>query len=737
MTQSTNIDFQSLSIDSEYRSFRQDIVKKFFIPVLSRSISYNRAVGFFSSTSLIEVSNGLSGLVKNQGKVQLICSPYLTEEDFEVIRSGYSQRKKIIEKLLYNLYEPSNEFGQERLNLLANLIKENVLDIKIAFMKNLKTNGLYHEKMGILKDDHNNVVAFSGSLNESYTAYRMNYESIDVFCSWKSEDNLERIRRKEEAFNSIWNNHEPNMETLDIPEVTDAIIDKYLKNRPNYSIDLEEYGTSDNDHDLRPEKGEGSIQLPDGVILYTYQEEAIDEWESNNFRGIFDMATGTGKTLTALGGIIRLFRKVDGEIAIIIVCPFQHLVEQWVEDIEACGIKPIIGYSQSSQKNWKADLANSIRDQKLGIPNKEFFCFVTTNATFASSFVQRQLNRIVGNALIVADEAHNFGAQLLKTKLPENFLYRLALSATLERHNDDEGTQFLFQYFGEKCIEYTLEQAISEKKLTEYYYHPILVTLTSDEIASYLEISARIAKCFITDKNGHKTLNELGKKLAIKRSRLIAGASNKLNAIREEIEPFKEQSHILVYCGATSVLEPDQDTTPIEQDDLRQIGLVTNILGNELNMKVSQFTSRENIKERAILKEEFQKGGMLQALIAIKCLDEGVNIPAIKTAFILASTTNPKEYIQRRGRVLRLAEGKQFSRIFDFITIPYGLDEVVSLTENEISPFETLIKNELSRGHEFARIALNSFSAEKVLTALEDAYINTPYISASGGANEK
>lgn len=737
MTYSANRDFLPLSIDSEYRSFRQDIVKKFFIPVLSQSVLYKRAVGFFSSTSLIEVSNGLSGLVKNQGKVQLICSPYLTEEDFDAIRSGYFQRNRLAERLLDNLIEPSTHFEKERLNLLANLIKENILDVRIAFTKKSNSIGLYHEKMGIFTDSHHNMIAFSGSLNESVTAYKMNYESIDVYCSWKSMDDSERIRRKEDAFCSIWNNQEPNMETLEIPEIKDAIIEKYLKSQANYSIDNEEFGTGDNENDLVPEIIEEEIQLPDEISLYPFQQDALDVWEANNFRGIFDMATGTGKTLTALGGVVRLHKKLHGEIAIVIVCPFQHLVEQWVEDIEACGIKPIIGYSQSSQKNWKAELANSIRDQKLGIPHKKTFCFVTTNATFASSFVQKQLIKIVGNALIIADEAHNFGAQLLKTKLPENFPYRLALSATLERHNDEEGTEFLFRYFGEKCIEYTLERAISEKMLTEYHYHPILVTLTSDEIASYLEISARISRCIITDKNGQKTLSELGKKLAIMRSRIIAGASNKLKAIREEIAPFKEQSHILVYCGATSVLEPDKDITPIDPDDLRQIELVTNILGNELNMKVSQFTSKENMKERSILKEEFQKGEMLQALIAIKCLDEGVNIPAIKIAFILASTTNPKEYIQRRGRVLRLAAGKKYSQIFDFITIPYDIKEVVSLTQNDISPFETLIKNEISRGLEFARIAINSFSARKVLNDLENAYINTSYINTDGGEDAK
>ena len=704
------------------------------MPVFSHSVLFKRAVGFFSSTSLVEVSKGLTGLIKNQGKIQLICSPYLSEDDFNAIRNGYSERKVIVDNLLETLTEPSNSYGKERLNLLANLIKDSILDIKITFTKLPSDYGFYHEKMGIFKDSQQNVIAFSGSLNDSIAAFRMNYESIDVYCSWKSSDELDRIGRKENAFNSIWNNNEPNMETLDIPEVKDEIIRKYLKSKPNLSIDIEEYGEREGTEIRVSESHELSIHLPQGVNLYPYQKEAVDSWERNNFCGIFDMATGTGKTLTALGGIVRLFNRLDGKLAVIIVCPFQHLVEQWVEDIEACSIKPIIGYSRSSQKNWKTNLSNSIRDQKLKIPQKSFFCFVTTNATFGSDFVQNQISKIKGNALIIADEAHNFGALQLQTKLSSLFSFRLALSATLERHNDEEGTTFLYDYFGDKCIEYTLERAISENKLTEYYYYPVLVTLTPDEIDIYKEISARIAKCIVIDRYGNKTLNQLGKMLALKRARLIAGASNKLNAIRDEIKPFTDKSHILIYCGATTVLEPNQDSTPINQDDLRQIEFVTNILGNEYGMKVSQFTSREDIIERSILKREFQKGEMLQALIAIKCLDEGVNIPAIKTAFILASTTNPKEYIQRRGRVLRLAEGKEYSEIFDFITIPYELDVVGSLTINEISPFGTLIKNELKRGNEFAKIALNSFAAQKILTELEEAYLDLE-LPVHGGPN--
>jgi superfamily II DNA or RNA helicase len=718
-----NKGYQALSIASEYRSFRTDIVKEFFIPVLSETGVYKRAVGFFSSSSLLEVSEGITGLVKNNGYIQLISSPYLSEDDFEAIKRGYSERDRIRNILINHLLEPSSYFEEQRLNILANLIKDGSLNIKIAFTKNISGLGLYHEKMGIANDFDGNVIAFSGSLNESQTAFKANYEAIDVFCSWKNQDQLSRVNLKVNAFNTIWDNNEPNMVTMEFPEVKEEIIKKYLKAKPNLDVDFDEFGNMETDALLvDTDKNKIQIRIPDGISLYDYQVDAIDEWQNHDFRGIFDMATGTGKTLTALGGIVRLNDFVDGKLGIVIVCPFQHLVEQWVEDILSFGIDPIIGYSKSSQRDWKNRLSSAVRDQKLKVKNKVFFCFVTTNATYRSEFVQNQVTRIKDNALLLVDEAHNFGAESLREMLHENFKYRLALSATLERHNDEIGTNYLLNYFGEKCIYYTLERAIAEKKLTQYNYYPVLVTLSAEELEAYIEITNRLSKCIVKDKNGKETLNQLGKKLAIQRARIIAGAKNKLNAIREEIKPYRDESHILVYCGAASILEPDEDETPINSEELRQIDQVTFILGDELKMKVSQFTSKEDIEERKTLKKEFERGEMLQALIAIKCLDEGVNIPKIKTAFILASTTNPKEYIQRRGRVLRLSEGKEYSTIYDFITIPYDLHQVSSLTSSEIGQFKTLVKNELSRGYEFSRIALNSFEAERILSELEEAY---------------
>ena len=715
--------FQELDIKKEYRSLLDSVAKDFYIPLLSQAVKYQRAVGFFSSSSLVEISKGISELAKNGGKIQLVASPYLSDEDVEAIKSGYAMRDQVVkEAIRREMTEGKTPFEKARLNLLANLISDNILDIKIAFTEDSDRMGMYHEKMGIITDAEGNRVAFAGSMNESATAMTLNYESIDVFCSWKGEE--DRVIAKENAFASIWNDTEPNIKIIDFPELKQEIIEKYKRSVPDFEIDKKEYAP-DIDTVLHTDLGvysEYGPKFPEWFKLHDYQDEAITEWQKRNYRGIFDMATGTGKTYTGLGALTTLSKNIGHKLAAIIVCPYQHLVEQWVEDILKFNIDPIIGYSDSSQKDWPKRLKDAIRDQKLKVRGKEFFCFICTNATFSSDYVQTQLAKIKSDTLLMVDEAHNFGAPYLSCLLYDNYKYRLALSATLDRHNDEEGTAKLYDFFGEKCIEYTLDRAIEEKKLTKYKYYPIVVTLTEEELEAYDNLSYEIGKCIMKGTNGKMKLSSRGEKLALKRSRIVAGAKNKLTMLEEVIQPYIHDKHILVYCGATKGLEQNQDRTDVDSEDIRQIDAVTDLLSNKLGMEVSQFTSKESVEEREVLKREFSAGDTLKVLIAIKCLDEGVNIPKIKTAFILASTTNPKEYIQRRGRVLRLAEGKEYAEIYDFITLPYDTESVTSLTEAQVKRNSTLVKNELRRAEEFSRIAVNMVESASLIDEIKDAY---------------
>lgn len=384
------------------------------------------------------------------------------------------------------------------------------------------------------------------------------------------------------------------------------------------------------------------------------------------------MATGTGKTLTGLAAAEQLYRDKQKLLGIVIVVPYQHLVTQWVEDIEQFGIQPIIGFSTSPQKNWRKRLDNmTMLFNYAPLDEPESFCFITTNATFRTEAVQNMLKRLRGNILLIADEAHNLGAEHLQKALLPNADYRLALSATINRKGDSEGTAALYQYFGEVVMEYNLEQAIESKMLTPYDYSPIPpVYLTEEERLEYLALTSQIAKAIIREKNGKVKFTERAKMLLIKRARIVAGAENKIIALRDAIEKYKDDSQILVYCGATTINDPEYEEGNAPDEEIRQIDLVSRMLGQELDMKVARFTAQENQEERKQLIERFSEGEHLQVLTAIRCLDEGVNIPSVEKAFILASSTNPKEYVQRRGQVLRLYEGKTKAEIYDFVTLP-------------------------------------------------------------------
>ncbi len=713
-------------VKSEYRSLIDNIVQDFYIPFLGEAVSYKRAVGYFSSSSLVEISKGIAEMASKGGKIQIVSSPYLSNEDIEAIKKGYVDRNQVIEKALLNqiLEEPSDYYSMERLNLLSSLIADGIMDIQIAFTEDKNGIGMYHEKMGIIEDTEGNKIAFSGSNNETATAMSINYETIDVFRSWGDLNEKERVRLKENAFCSIWNDIEPNIKVLKFPNVTDALIEKYRRKLPNFNIDKEQFARRILTYASKIQEMPNQLigaRIPNDVELRQYQKNAISVWVGENYRGIYDMATGTGKTLTGLGAISKLSEDLDDVLAVVIVCPYQHLVEQWVEDIVRFNIKPIIGYSNSPQKDWKKRLIKAVRDQRLR-RDKSFFCFICTNATFTNLTVQEELSKIQSPILLVIDEAHNFGARSYIKLLDDRFMYRLALSATLDRHHDEEGTAFLYEYFGKKCIEYSLDKAVEEDKLTKYKYHPIVVYLNEDELQQYEQKSYEMSKCLIKGKDGKHRLNKYGEILAMERARIIAGANQKLDALRKYIIPYVNDNNILVYCGATNVIDEKMDCSSTDGADIRQIEAVTKILGNEFQMEVAKFTSEENMETRAIIKEQFQKGDRLQAIVAIKCLDEGVNIPGIKTAFILASTTNPKEYIQRRGRVLRKADNKPFAEIYDFVTLPRELDSVSSLTVEQAQRDLSLVKNELERIKEFGRLAMNSIEARTLIWDIQEAY---------------
>ena len=696
-----------LYIAKEYRNLKCDVINDFYIPILSNAVMYKRAVGFFNSAALYEMAIGLRHLVEMQGKMELIVSPRLTEEDIQSITLGYKTREEVIERaLLRDFDEPKSKTEFRKLNLLANLIAEGVLDIKVAFKINANSAGIFHEKIGIVIDTEGNKVAFTGSMNETYSGLLQNYESIDVFCSWRDED-YDRVNIKENAFDNLWDNLDTAMEVIPFPNVAVEKLRSYK---------MEETGSLFVEIQKEDDSQDVFFKIPTTIDLYDYQREAIENWKNNNYCGIFDMATGAGKTFTALGALSSLSKNLNNNIAVVIVAPYQHLVEQWVEDIIQFNVKPIVAYSYPGQK-WRKQFSDAVTAYNVGAINN--FCVIATNATFSLNDFQSILQKFKKNFAFVVDEAHNFGAAKLSSLLPKKARYRLALSATIERFRDEEGTSKLRKYFGKTCISFSLKEAVQKGFLTSYYYHPVVVYLNADEYEQYKEITKTIIR------NGGASQENIEKNpyiemLLIKRARIISGCKEKVSKLVEVMKPYRTDNYILVYCGATKY---DNDSSELKDDDeVRQIEEVNKRLYYDLGMKVHKFTSEESKEERDEIKRMFASGTELQVITAIKCLDEGVNIPAIKKAFILASSTNPKEYIQRRGRVLRRAKGKEYAEIFDFITLPRPLDDVPFCSEEEISCDLLLVRKEFFRMIDFAETARNPFEIDKLKEDIQDAY---------------
>jgi DNA phosphorothioation system restriction enzyme len=443
-------------------------------------------------------------------------------------------------------------------------------------------------------------------------------------------------------------------------------------------------------------------KIPSVIHLREYQQVAIRNWFRNNCQGLLEMATGTGKTITALSALAKLW-EVTNRLGVVIVCPYTHLVDQWVKDIKLFNMSPIVAYQ--SRRLWEESLYNEVSAFQSGLTNH--FCVITTIATFTSDSMQNILKYIGEDVLFIADEAHHLGAKRNKECLIPTIPFRLALSATPNRWHDEEGTGELIDYFGNSIVyQYGLDKAIG-KFLTEYYYYPHIVYLDEDESEYYYEVTKKIARMSFLKESIDE--NESLQSLLIERSRIIGRARNKIGVLKDLMKNSTDSKYNIVYCGDSKL------------DGEKQIDSVVKMLGNELDMNVHTFTSREDKEKRQELLKMFEDGD-IQVLVAIKCLDEGVDVPATQTAYILASSTNPREFIQRRGRVLRKHKNKQFSYIHDFIVIPRQLEEMDSVDPALFNTERNLIKRELVRFTEFADLAINGPLAHETLNELKHAY---------------
>lgn len=445
---------------------------------------------------------------------------------------------------------------------------------------------------------------------------------------------------------------------------------------------------------------------PDWVEARPYQTQAIEGWVKSDAQGILKMATGTGKTVTSLLAAEFASNAFNGRLALIIAVPYQHLVEQWAKDAKAFGTQPILAYQ--SRANWQEDFQRQILSFNSGA--RVSLTVITTHNTFATESFQAELKRLKQeNQLLIADEVHHLGAPHLQSSLPMSIPMRLGLSATPERWYDEGGTEVLHRYFGGGVVyEYSLSEAIRNGALCEYYYIPHVVELTDDEAVAYEELSAKIAKyaARMDGDLGDADLqtNPRLKQALFKRARLLGTAEKKLEQLSELVSAQGEVRHTLVYCGDGSV------DTDVSGPTLRHVDAAVKLLRTELGVRARRFTADEDQDTRQRLLEEFEQGD-LEALVAIRCLDEGVDVPATETAYILASSTNPRQFVQRRGRILRPHKNKDFAVMHDFIVAPP--QRIADSDDGPVFSSErSLVSKELERVNMFAESARNHPDAD-------------------------
>ncbi|MCB0164404.1 MAG: DEAD/DEAH box helicase family protein [Anaerolineae bacterium] len=681
--------FTELNLPTTIDTSSSDIIEDFFVPVLSRAMRYDRGVGFFSSGWLRLTARGMVSFAANGGRARWVTSPILAEADWETLQAGDAARYDPVlrEALARNIYDLTRMLEEETLSALAWMVADEILTFKLALPFNKLEGGDFHDKFGIFTDADGKQLSFNGSYNESIQGTR-NYESIKIFRSWE-QPFVPLVQSDIQRFERLWNNEDPNVRVFDLPEAAHKQILQLRKSQRPYPEPewikirrLREPGAG-----YQPARP----TIPDDIMLRDYQVAAIDEWFAHDCQGLLEMATGTGKTITALASSTRLFER-EARLAVIIAVPYQHLVDQWSAEAKAFGYKPLLAYQSKSR--WLDKLNHEIID--FNGKYRDFISVITTHTTFISPEFQGSIARLVGPSLIIADEAHHLGAERSRQNYPQYIAFRLALSATPDRWFDDAGTAALRRYFGETVFAFPLEKAIGVS-LTDYYYYPHLVPLTDEELDEYAELSTKIAKLFGRDDTESE---EALKMLLIKRARLLNTAENKLQVLSNLVDEQDQSEHTLFYCAP------------------QQIDEVLHLLGWEKGLLVHRFTAKEDTPERQQLLKDFASG-TLQALAAMKCLDEGVDVPTTQTAYFLASSSNPREFIQRRGRILRKAPNKEFSIIHDLVAVPPTMQ---SFESTSFQAERSIIRRELQRFKEFAHPARNKHQALDVIWEIAGHY---------------
>lgn len=671
-------DFTELDLPRVIDTSNVDFVEEFYNPLLSRSIEYKRGVGFFRTSWIRSAARGVANLAASGGTAKWLTSPILSEDDWEMIKKANkaTRDEMLYESLKEDINDLRHDLEYDTTNAVAWMVAEGYLEIKFAVPTH-ELSGDFHDKFGVFLDQNSNRVAFHGSQNDSQTALE-NYEAYSIDCDWMSERDEEGVNEHEVRFDKLWNGRDKNVETYDLPESVENEIAE-LRDEDNSPFD-------------QPELAERQTNREDTdeITLRDYQREAVDLWLDNGYRGLFQMATGTGKSLTGLKAVEEYLQKQDNPVLSVIAVPVTHLASQWEDEMELLNLPTPQYLFGSTNSEWKRDLSRTVSNVSLGIRDREFV--ITTHKTLSSDYFREKIRELDAEAVLIGDEVHRQGSESYRKGLMDEFTARIGLSATPERYYDEEGSEFLIEYFDGVIYKYTLSQAIPEH-LTPYEYNPVIIEMSSTELAEYREMTTKLIRTSASD----DIEQEVSERIAMQRADILKRAENKYDNLRRVLGQIDNIEHLLIYTNS------------------EQIDEVQKIL-NEFGAVHHKFTYEEGEDERDMLLEQFAEGNH-EALVAMKCLDEGVNVPVTRTAILMSNSSNPMQFIQRRGRVLRHAEGKDRAVIYDMIVVP-----TLSPDEDTRKSEQKILTKELERFEEFATNALNEHAARNKLQRLRTAY---------------
>ena len=666
-----------LDLKERYKNGYDNIGKDLIGVCLSECKLYRRGTAYFSSSALMAWSEAMDHVINDNVKIEIICSPVISDKYFiEILKGNITedQRKKTVQDLVDKIvltavgFKINNEKREYRSKLLAYLIATNRLEFRFAIPKKIDMpiesgddRNLYHVKIGYFIFEDESIVAFEGSINESDSAHQHNTESAQVFKSWIQED-ARRTLSLVKDIDADWNRGNPHIQVY---ELSNEAIEK-----------IKQLSPAD-----RPKSSKFPIRTKpvdppklDNNQLRPYQEDALNAWKNSGYHGILAMATGTGKTRVAIEALTRFIEKTNKGLAVITV-PYQALARQWIKELSDRNITSIAVFE--SQDNWERRAENIFVDHlSFGSSTTKYPVLVCVNKTFKEQKFQSLLKRLddkPGQRMIVVDECHHFNKIEQIRALPKSFDYRLGLSATPYEPDEDK---VLDKYFGDIIFEFKLKQAIEAGYLCQYSYHPIFIEFTSEEAGKYIETLKKI-----TNESELSTYGDL--------DRLLETLVGKLTKLEEVLKQCESKTFSLFYCGEGFIQL--EDGTKI-----RQIDSLTRLL-EKLNWRVGRVTSTESPAKK---KETINsiKTQSIDAIASMRILDEGIDIPDCRQAFILASQRLERQGIQRRGRILRKSPGKELAKLYDFIIVG------PKLTNKEL---DKLYNREMRRARLFSEDAIN------------------------------